>query len=1489
MGVVAALSVAVSAWAVAPAAAQGASGAFSDDDGAYYEAPFDALAERGILAGTECAQGQICPDDPIKRSTMAVWLGRALTGSEPTDTGASRFADVDAGHWTAPHIERFAELDVTRGCATDPLRYCPDDNVTRDQMAAFLVRAFDLDEAPSAGFTDTAGHYFETEIDKLAEARITLGCASQPRRYCPNQDVTRGQMATFIARALGLIPTPEPQPATAPAIAISDTHGCKLSADGQVACWGDDTHGQASPPPGTYTDIAVNTNYSCAIRSDGQLACWGDNTDGRTTPPAGGFTAVTSNPTHPCGVRADGAIVCWGDSDTSYPGGGSTDRPPSGTFTDISLSDQVGCGVRTDQSIQCWGWTADRLGIGPSPQGNFTTVAVAHRRACALRTDGTITCWGNAVEALHDAPAGSHTDVSVAGSSVGGYSCALRTDLTITCWGEDTVTLPHRAGEQPTTIVGLTSPPTGQYQALALTDHHACALRSDNTHTCWGGPAPGDSDTVDDDSTGSFMAVAAGGSHSCGLRTDGTITCWGWNVAGQVDAPPGHFTAVAAGGDHSCGLRTDGTITCWGSSGLGQVDAPPGNFTAVAAGWRHSCGLRSDGTITCWGSNYDGEADAPAGNFTAVAAGGDHSCGLRSDGTITCWGSNRWGALDVPMGNFTAVVANSRDSCGLRSDGTIVCWGDNLGEEMDAPAGNFTAVAAGDRHGCGLRTDGTITCWGSSGLGQVDAPAGNFTAVAALGDHSCGLRSDGTIVCWGDNRWGQVDAGDGQDDLDDCCPRIVVSPTDLAIPEGSTSSYSIVLAAQPARDVEVYVGSDIHSTVRVDPSVLTFTTSNWRTPQRITVRANHDQDGDSTDRTTVVQNSTNYLGSGVGVRITISDSPSGHLRCTRSEATREPPGQPEDVRIESEDSGIRVHWRMPSEGTCARHIVFDLNPFYLEFPNIGALTDSATYLEFVKRLTMAGIVDEQEVNHDGSGGYSYLVFQHQLRGGLRDVHEVRVIASNESGFSVSDPAVVPEERFAARRSEFRDLRMAIESLVSAHGSNVSWLGEVWSYVLNLERDPHPTGGRFMPFVFMTNRDTVEIAGVLPAGNAWLRPYCSGVQPNSCDVVGEGISAKSNQAGLIAHELGHIYTLSTGASSNPVAIEAGFLYLERKWRSDPSYNNPDTSNPFWSATCNSAELFADVASYLVLLAAGRPPAQLGYWVGCTDHDLPPDGALSVLTEALGGYVPATEEQPDPYRTSSVLFDAVSAGDAHSCGLKTDGTITCWGNNSAEQASAPSGAFSAVSAGGVHSCGLRTDNTITCWGGNNEGQADAPSGAFSAVSAGDRRSCGLRTGNTITCWGLNPWGQTPSGAFSAVSAGNVHSCGLRTDNTITCWGLNVEGSANAPSRAFSAVSVSDVHSCGLTTDDTITCWGNNRRGQTSAPSGAFSAVSAGDGHSCGLTTDGAITCWGWNHEGQASAPSGAFSAVSAGAGHSCGLRIDSTITCWGRNDEGQADPP
>ena len=182
---------------------------FTDDEGGYYEPALEALAERGILDGTECGEGLMCPDDEVERWVMAVWMVRALGDADPAGVSFTRFEDVREDDWWMPFVERLAELGVTKGCEVEPARFCPEQSVTRQQMASFLTRAFRLPPAGAAGFVDTAGNPHEADIDSLAAAGITLGCSKDPARYCPDAPVRRGQMAVFLARALGLVPLPQ--------------------------------------------------------------------------------------------------------------------------------------------------------------------------------------------------------------------------------------------------------------------------------------------------------------------------------------------------------------------------------------------------------------------------------------------------------------------------------------------------------------------------------------------------------------------------------------------------------------------------------------------------------------------------------------------------------------------------------------------------------------------------------------------------------------------------------------------------------------------------------------------------------------------------------------------------------------------------------------------------------------------------------------------------------------------------------------------------------------------------------------------------------------------------------------------------------------------------------------------------------------------------------------------------------------------------------
>lgn len=188
-------------------------GTFTDDDGNVHEGYIEALVAAGITSG--CGPGLYCPDDSVTRGQMAAFLVRA-TGLPPTNLNV--FSDDD-GNTFEDDINRLAAALITFGCGSggNPWTntYCPDDHVTRGQMAAFLVRAFEFPVTGADYFTDDTANTFENDINRLAEAGVTKGCNPPTNtQFCPESPVTRAEMATFLGRALGLTPDVPPSPTT---------------------------------------------------------------------------------------------------------------------------------------------------------------------------------------------------------------------------------------------------------------------------------------------------------------------------------------------------------------------------------------------------------------------------------------------------------------------------------------------------------------------------------------------------------------------------------------------------------------------------------------------------------------------------------------------------------------------------------------------------------------------------------------------------------------------------------------------------------------------------------------------------------------------------------------------------------------------------------------------------------------------------------------------------------------------------------------------------------------------------------------------------------------------------------------------------------------------------------------------------------------------------------------------------------------------------
>lgn len=192
-------------------------GAFRDIADSPHRAAIEQLAEAGITQGCDPPRGsRYCPDDEVTRGQFATLVvgtldtyGRSLPDAL---TAAPSFVDVGTDSAHAAAIARLAEAGVTQGC--DPPageRYCPADPLTRAQLATLLAVVLDLDvpppderHPPTQRFLDVPPHTVHASaIGALHDAGITRGCNPPDNtRFCPGQTVTRGQLASFLVRAV---------------------------------------------------------------------------------------------------------------------------------------------------------------------------------------------------------------------------------------------------------------------------------------------------------------------------------------------------------------------------------------------------------------------------------------------------------------------------------------------------------------------------------------------------------------------------------------------------------------------------------------------------------------------------------------------------------------------------------------------------------------------------------------------------------------------------------------------------------------------------------------------------------------------------------------------------------------------------------------------------------------------------------------------------------------------------------------------------------------------------------------------------------------------------------------------------------------------------------------------------------------------------------------------------------------------------------------
>lgn len=280
-------------------------------------------------------------------------------------------------------------------------------------------------------------------------------------------------------------------------------------------------------------------------------------------------------------------------------------------------------------------------------------------------------------------------------------------------------------------------------------------------------------------------------------------------------------------------------------------------------------------------------------------------------------------------------------------------------------------------------------------------------------------------------------------------------------------------------------------------------------------------------------------------------------------------------------------------------------------------------------------------------------------------------------------------------------------------------------------------------------------------------------------------------------------------------------------------------------------------------------------------------------------------------------------------------------------------------GTHSCVIKADNSIQCWGSNTSGQLgdntqvdrliptliSGSTTSFIQSAAGGAHTCAIQNDKTLWCWGYGGKGALGNGSITStkvptqvgtlttyhqVAAGAAHTCAIRyADDTLWCFGDNAKkqlggGSTNtqenSPIQAdtpttYAMVATGETHTCGITLAGDLKCWGNNVYGQigvgtyssetdppttpTIIDSGTpYSKVATGAYHTCAITTGETMKCWGDNSYGQlgngtttpSSSPVSVTSLsgvvdVVAGTFHTCVLLNNDDVKCWGDNTYGQ----
>lgn len=786
-------------------------------------------------------------------------------------------------------------------------------------------------------------------------------------------------------------------------------------------------------------------------------------------------------------------------------------------------------------------------------------------------------------------------------------------------------------------------------------------------------------------------------------------------------------------------------------------------------------------------------------------------------------------------------------------------------------------LSAGSNHALVLKADGTVVAWGLNDYGQSNVPAGlsGVAQVSAGYNHSVAVKLNGTIVTWGDNTY-QQHSGYPLN-LEAWQPGVsLIFPRDLITNAKAVAAGGFMTLVLRANGTVTVLGnSTFTNTLNVPVGLIDVTAVAAGQHHAVALKADGtvvawgSKPSQDYGQATVPAGLSDVVAIATGFTHTLALKSDGTVAAWGNNGQGQCTVPTDLSNVIAISAGFDTSYAIKADGTVVAWGNSSNKVVPTNVTGIAALAQGNQHALAIKNDGSVAAWNAPDVVPRPLTGVGNFNFSHSYAGRAGTTYTASSFAPTNAGNYTLTVTSTDPNNSASKSIDF-SIAKATPTPTSLPIAAIITEGQALSGV-SLSGGSASVSGTF---AFST-------PSFIPTAGASTQSLTfTPTDPNNYNTVITRMTVLvqgTNATLPTINSLPSATAITFGQQLGSSALTGGSASVAGTFVFSSQFSSP---NP---GAANQSVTFipSDIANYQAITVS----------VPMTVYD----GIISPLNIPL---VPppslAYDGLAKPFRV--LRNSLVSAGSwGHVLVVKSDGTVSATGDNSAGQCNVPAGLTGvvAVAAGTSSSMALTAGGTIVEWGASWMGKAPTSLSGVVAIARGGDHGLALKSNGTVVAWGDNSFGQcnvpTDLAKVIAIAGSSSTSFALKSDGSVIAWGRNDSGECNVPENLSGVVALSAGHTgaLALKSDGTAVSWGS----LPSVPEGLSNIISVavGNRHAVALKADGTVAAWGG--ASSFSYPNGDMVnlvpwnvsnavAITAGNDRTYVISADGSVAWWGR---------